>query len=50
MSSLLKNLWDKGELPEIRTSIEIDNRTLIRTGVAVIIVAAIIILLSKRLK
>jgi hypothetical protein len=47
--SLIKKLWDKGELPAITTEITIPNETLIRTAVAVLIVTFIIMLAAKLL-
>lgn len=45
-----ENLLKKGELPEVRTSIEVENNTLVRIGVTVVIVAAIVLLVNSTVK
>lgn len=45
--NLLQKLWDKGELPDAKVSIEIDQPTLSRLAVTIVVVAVIIILFSK---
>ena len=47
MPNLLSNLWNKGELPTVHTSVDVDSTALIRAAVTVVIVAAVIILLVR---
>lgn len=48
--SLIKKLWDKGELPAITTEVTFPTSTLIQLSVAVILVTFIIMLSAKLLK
>jgi hypothetical protein len=43
-------LLKKGELPEVKTSVEIDNASLVKMSIAIVVVAVIIIAVNKLVK
>ncbi|MBX9783146.1 MAG: hypothetical protein K2X48_07620 [Chitinophagaceae bacterium] len=46
-NGLLKNLWNKGELPTVNTAVELTTDTLVKTGVAIVLVVALCAVIIK---